>query len=253
MAEIRILIADDHFFLRQGLRNILEGEEGMAVIGEARNGSQAEEKAVKLQPDVILLDLDLPEEGGIPFAHFVKKQMPSCAVLILTVEADKGRLLEAVRAGAEGYVLTDADRQTLVDAIRGVCDGERACSENVAKMIFEMDGVLAAERDTLSLGLGRDRGKEAQQRDGEMGSGSDRPGADRPSQGGQLTAREMDVLWSMAQGHSNNEIAQDLYISEKTVKNHATRIFRKLGASNRAEAVKLARRRGLLEPPAGSV
>lgn len=234
---IRVLIADDHSLLRECLRNALDEAEDLLVVSEVRSGRQAEKEALTLKPDVILLDLDLPGSGGIEFARSMKRSLPGTAILLLTVETDRKRLLEAVRAGAEGYVLTDIDSQTLVEAIRGVCRLRRACrSENAAKVIFEMDGVLAAERDTLSFGVPTSAPKLSRSSETIR----------RPEEG-RLTSRELEVLLTMSQGMTNAQIARKLYISEKTVKNHATRIFRKLGAKSRVDAVRRATIMGLLE------
>jgi two-component system response regulator DegU len=209
---IRVVLADDHPLFREGLRRALGQAEGIAVVGEAGDGEACLRTAGRLRPDVVLVDLSMPGPGGTEVVRRLKVACPEARVLVLTVHDGESDLLEAVRAGADGYALKDIEPAELVRAIRSCCRGERY----------------------LQPGLG-----------GKLMGGVERLGAAAAAGPlAVLSAREWEVLQLLADGHSNREIGRRLFISEKTVKNHATSLFRKLGARDRTQAVVEAIRRG---------
>lgn len=204
MGQIRVLLVDDHPLLRQGLRKVLELDAGMTVVGEAGDGEEAVQLARRLQPEVILMDINLPGMNGIEVTRLIKGELPETKILALTIHDDDEYVLEMVRAGATGYLLKDVDPGGLVKAIRAAVRGEPYISPGIAGKVF---GVL----NRLT-------------REGYQPSHKD------------LTSRERDVLELIAQGYSNKKIAKILSISEKTVKNHVTSILRKLGVQDRTQA-----------------
>jgi len=206
---IRVLIADDHTVLRHGLRMILEGAEGIVVVGEAADGAEAVAQARSLQPDVVLMDVNMPALDGIEATKRIRAALPQVRVLMLTI-SDKDRdLLAALRAGARGYLLKSAESGEVVEAIRHVAAGEAILPPALAARVL----------DELTM-----------------------PAPSTPS----LTDREQEVLGLIAQGLANKEIAARLHISENTVKTHVRHILEKLGLRSRAEAAAYAVREGLV-------
>ena len=212
---IRVLIADDHALLREGLRQVLQLEPDIEVVGEARTGGEAVRLSDRLRPDIVVMDINLPDMSGIEATRQVRAASPATRVLVLTIHDQEEYLLEAIGAGASGFVLKDVEPRTLVDAIRLCCRGE---------------GYV---HPTLSARALAARGRR-RERWAPLGAGIPEP----------LTRREFEVLQLVAEGVSNKEIGQRLFISEKTVKNHITSIFRKLGVADRTQAVIHAIREG---------
>lgn len=213
MTPIRVLIADDHPMFRFGLRSVMLSEPDLELASEAENGLEAVELVRALQPDVALLDLNMPELDGIAATERIRKESPRTAILILTMLEDDNSVLAAIRAGARGYIVKGSSADEIARAIRGVAAGEAIFGPAIATK------VLSALQLPVS------------------------PATDRPFS--ELTRREFEVLQLLAQGQSNNAIADQLFLSEKTVRNHLSLIFDKLGVSSRAEAIVLAHRNGL--------
>lgn len=214
--RIRVLIADDHPLLRQGLRQVLELEPDLEVVGEAANGRLCLGLARSLRPDVILMDLNMPEMNGLEASRAIKAELPGVRIVILTMHDHEDYLVEAMQAGVEGYVLKDAEPATVLEAIR-------ACRRGRSYLQPELAG-------RLMTGLRR---REQQRAGGGARS--------------LLSEREFEVLQLLAEGASNKEVAARLYISEKTVKNHTNSIFRKMGVADRTQAVVEAIRKGWVD------
>ncbi|MEA2226938.1 MAG: hypothetical protein QOF04_568 [Solirubrobacteraceae bacterium] len=208
---IRIVIADDHAVVRQGLRTLLELQEEMEVVGEAADGEEAVAQVEATSPDVALLDLVMPRLGGIDAIRRIRERCPATRILVLTSFADDDTVLPAVRAGAAGYLLKDVQPQDLIAAIRTVHAGEALLAPEVATMLVEQ---LAA-------------GDEPRDRD-------------------ELTPRERDVLAQLARGQPNKLIARELGVSERTVKTHVSNILGKLDLTDRTQAAVYAVRHGLV-------
>jgi two-component system, NarL family, response regulator LiaR len=209
---IRVLIADDHAVVRQGLRTFLALQEEIEVVGEAADGEEAVEAAGRLAPDVALVDLVMPRLDGIGAIRRIRELSPGTRVIVLTSFADEDKMLPAVRAGAAGYLLKDVQPQELVRAIRTVHGGEALLHPSVVAALIE-----------------------------EVTDGGPRPAA-------ALTEREREVLVLIARGLANKAIAFELGVAEKTVKAHVSSILAKLGLSDRTQAALYAVREGLVEP-----
>jgi DNA-binding NarL/FixJ family response regulator len=205
---IRILIADDHFVVRQGLATLLSPRNGMEVIGEAATGREAVNLARQLNPDVILMDMSMPEMDGPEAIRLIKQENPKARILVLTSFGESKRVSDALQAGALGYLLKDSSPDDLLHAIGSVYRGNLVLPQELAAKLMQ------------------------------------RPAA--PPAIDQLTQREIDVLRLLAQGQSNQEIAQQLHISATTVRSHVSNIMMKLGVSNRTQAALVARERQLL-------
>ncbi len=214
-AMIRILIADDHALFREGLKSLLEAEPDFRVIGEAQNGREALRAALETQPDVILMDIQMPGLDGVGATKEILKENPEAKVVMLTMYRQDAYVFEAVKAGARGYLLKDASAEELVDAIRRVYAGEVLLDAELAEQIIQDFHAKAAQIPTASR-------------------------AD-------LTEREVQILRLLAQGATNQEIADDLGISEKTVRNRLSEIFAKLHLNNRTQAALYAIREGLAD------
>ncbi len=211
---IRILVVDDHPIVRDGLVAILGTQPDFQVVGEAGNGQEALQRALERQPDVALIDLEMPGMDGVQALERLRLAQPEINTLVFTAFDTDERILGAVKAGAKGYLLKGAPREELFRAIRVVSQGGSLLEPVVASKL-----------------LRHIRGGET-----------------HPSQpSGELTGREREVLDLIAQGKTNREIAERLVISERTAKFHVSSILRKLDASNRTEAVRLAAQRGLVE------
>jgi len=212
---IRVLIADDHPVVRDGLRSILETAPDLTLVGEARDGLEAVRLASELSPDVVLMDLRMPAMGGIEAIEQIKARDPQVSIVILTTYDDDEFIVRGLRAGARGYLLKDTGREALFNAIRNAHAGALALPQDVA------DRVIAH----LS--------------------------PPRASRGEELSPRELEVLGLVAQGAGNKQIARKLRIGERTVKAHVTGVFNKLGVTTRAQAVAVALQKGLLpqRPP----
>ncbi|MCU0492722.1 MAG: response regulator transcription factor [Chloroflexaceae bacterium] len=204
---IRILIAEDQRIVREGLRALLEDEAAVEIVGEAADGQQAVEAYARLQPDLVLMDLQMPVLDGPEATRCIRESFPNARILVLTTYATDEFIFKALRAGAQGYMLKDASSDELLAAIRAVHSGQTQLSPAVAAR--------------LVAGVG--------------GSGTE-----------PLTPREREVLTLLGQGRSNGEIASALTIAERTVKVHVQNILGKLGATNRTEAVSIAVKQGLI-------
>jgi len=213
---IRLLLADDHAVVRSGLRLLLEAQPDLVIVGEAENGEEAIRRTAELQPDVVLMDIEMPGMNGIEAARRIKAQSPGTSVLALTMYEDDQYFFEMLRAGASGYVPKRAAPDELASAIRAVSRGEVFIHPSLAGRLVQ---------DYL------------QRRDVEV----------QEQAAGDLTPREQEVLTLIAQGLSNNEIADQLVISAKTVDRHRENIMRKLNLHNRVDLVKYALRKGLID------
>jgi NarL family two-component system response regulator LiaR len=210
---IRTLLADDHALFRQGLRSLLESEPDIRVIGEAQTGREAIRYAAETRPDVILLDIQMPELDGVKATQSILEIDPNACVIILTMYRQDSYVFEAVKAGARGYLLKDADASELISAIRRVADGDTLLDPEMAASVLED---FRAKKESL------------------------------PSERSiELTDRESAILRLLAQGCSNQEIALKLNISEKTVRNRLSEVFAKLQLNNRTQAALYAIREGL--------
>jgi DNA-binding NarL/FixJ family response regulator len=212
-ATLRVLIADDHPVFRQGLRAIIEGAGDMVLVGEAATGLEAVAGAEELEPDVVLMDLQMPELGGIEATRRIVARRPDARILVLTMIEQGDSIFAAMRAGARGYLLKGSDRAEVLRAVRAVGAGDAIFGPAVA--------------DRLSALLG-------------SGDPVERAFPD-------LTDRERDVLQRMAIGRTNAEIAAELALSLKTVRNHVSNVFTKLAVTGRAQAIVKAREAGLEE------
>ncbi len=204
--KIRILIADDHAVLREGMRNLLEKEKDFEVIGEACDGKEAVRLATDLKPDVVVMDIVMPKLSGIEATRLIKQANPSSAVLILTAYSDIRYIIGLLEAGACGYLLKSARGSEVVGAIRAVRSGESVLDPVVTRKLLQ--------RVVGPAG----------------GSGESQTS-------GQLTAREAEVLKLAAEGMSNKDIAGTLFLSLRTVKAHLTNIFNKMGCGSRTDAI----------------
>jgi len=212
-ALTRVLIADDHVSFRSGLRALLETAGDMAVVGEAGTGDEAVRKATTLQPDVVLMDLNMPGMDGLEATRRIVGTAPHVAVLVVTMYDDDDSVFDAVRAGARGYVLKGAQRAELLRAVRAVVAGEAIFGPGVARRLLAS---FARPRPAADVTLFPE-----------------------------LTDREREILELVAQGRSNPEITADLGLSPKTVRNHVSNIFSKLQVRDRAEAIVRARQAGM--------
>ncbi len=216
MEPISILIVDDHTLMRQGLRRILE-EAGMKVVGEAENGKQAVELAGSLDSDVILMDIQMPEMDGIEATRKIKEADSEGTVVMLTMHEEEQFLFEAIKAGAIGYLLKSRAPQELIQVIKAAKDGLSLLQPSMAsKLLHEFSNIQKHEDEKA-------KHYEA------------------------LTSREKEVLACIAKAMSNKEIAAQLFISDKTVKNHLSHIFRKLHINDRTSAALMAVKEGLVD------
>jgi two-component system response regulator NreC len=213
--KIKLLIADDHAILRQGLRRILEAEPDMSVIGEAATGTDAVKRAKQLKPDVVIMDISMPEQDGIESMRQIVKTLSS-RVLILTVHLEHHVISQAVSAGAAGYLAKDSLDDELVAAVRTVVHGGTVFSSNVSKRLAE-----------------------SSQMNGSAGSMSRSLDA--------LTSREREVFMLLAEGKSPGEVAEALFVSPKTVHTHRQHIMEKLGLRTTTELIRYALRQGLIK------
>ena len=205
---ITILIVDDHALLRQGIKKVLDLESDLSVIGEAADGEEAICLAQQLKPDIVLLDINMPRKNGLEVTRELRQLMPKLKIILLTIHDDENYVIEVIKAGATGYLLKDIEPGMLIKAVRSVHTGESFIYPTLAKRLFNE--------------IGMDKKVEAPRSRGCQDT---------------LTQREIEVLRLIGEGLSNQEMAQKLFLSEKTVKNHLTNIFRKINVSDRTQAV----------------
>lgn len=216
-SKIRIVIADDHGIVREGIRMILASQEDFEVVGEASTGREAVELARHMKPDVVLMDISMPDLNGIEATRRIREELPSVQVLGLTMHEEENYVFQMLKAGGAGYVLKRAASEDLVAAVRAVHRGEAFLYPSVAKLVVRdyLERAGRQEQDTSLDGL---------------------------------TEREREVLTLIAEGLTNQEIAQRLFISVKTVQTHRAHIMEKLNLHDRTELVRYAIRKGLIEP-----
>lgn len=215
---IRILLVDDQTLVRQGIQTLLDLEEDLTVVGAAANGKQALAMVEQLQPDVVLMDVRMPVMDGVAATREITKRWPHIGVIILTTFDDDEYVIEGLKAGARGYMLKDADSSEIVEAVRIVARGEALIQPSITRKVLAEFTRLAGGRAPATPPLAEP-----------------------------LTEREMDVLRGIAAGQSNREIADQLCISEGTVKNHVSNLLAKLAVRDRTQAIIRARELGLIE------
>jgi DNA-binding NarL/FixJ family response regulator len=218
MDKIRVLLADDHTVLRQGIAQALELQDDMTVVAQASNGSEAVEMAKQHRPDVALLDISMPELDGVAATGQITDALPDTGVIILTMYRRDDYIFEAIKAGASGYLLKEVELRELVRAVRTVARGEAVIDAAIAGRVMA-----------------------------ELRSDNVLP---KPDHEDSLSERDIEILRLLAEGQSNQAIAEHLSISEKTVRNRLSLVFRRFHLKNRTEAALFAMRRGLVEPPA---
>ena len=211
MERIKVLIVDDHRVVREGLSAILQSKENIQVLGEAQDGQEAVEKARSLLPDVILMDVSMPKMTGVEATRIIKREFPHIGIIALTMYEEQQYIFDLVRGGATGYLLKDSDSDQIVKAIMSVYRGESLIHPAVASKILAEFSLLAQKKGKKSGWVEHD-----------------------------LTEREITVLRLVADGKTNKEIANNLDLSEKTVKNHVRNIFHKLQVYDRTQAAILA-------------
>jgi DNA-binding NarL/FixJ family response regulator len=214
--KTRILIADDHAMLREGMRNLLEKEKDFELVGEASDGEEAVRLAGKLKPDIIIMDIVMPKLNGIEATKQIKQVSPATAILILTAYSDIRYIIGLLEAGACGYLLKNSPGKDVVRAIRAVRSGESVLDSEVTRKLVQRLGSLSKSPDE----------REAN---------------------GQLTSREIEILKWAARGLSNKELSEKLFISLRTVKAHMTNIFNKLGCSSRTDAIIKGLKQGYID------
>ncbi|AEY66377.1 response regulator transcription factor [Clostridium sp. BNL1100] len=205
MNKIRVMIADDHAMVRQGLKTILELEEDICVVSQASNGEEAVAMSKKIRPDIILMDINMPVINGLQAIKMLKQESVNYKIIVLTLHQDREYLFKTLQLGCEGYVLKDAESSVLIEAIRSVYRDQTYIQPNMTgELVKEFNRVTLYEQDKSIVN--------------------------------NLTNREVEVLKLIAEGMINKEIAKTLYISEKTVKNHISNIFKKLDVNDRTQA-----------------
>jgi DNA-binding NarL/FixJ family response regulator len=243
-ARIRVLITDDQRVVRDGLMLLVGTFDGIEVVGSACEGAEAVRMALDLRPDVVMMDLDMPVLDGAGATAALREQVPDAAVLVLTTYTDDLHVMPALKAGAKGYVTKDADADTLEAAIRQVHAGRAYLDPVVQERL-----IAAVATSTLSTPSTPSADQAAASASASAPTKGTSTGAttERVWPDG-LTAREAEVLALIAQGLSNTEICERLFVSQATVKSHVNRIFSKIGARDRAQAVGYAYRAGIGRP-----
>ena len=211
---IRVMIADDHTIVRSGVRLLLAAEPDIEVVGEARNGREAVELADALKPDIVLMDISMPEMDGLEATRLIKAAHPQVQVLILTMHRSDEYFFEMLKAGASGYILKGAKTSELIDAVRAVCEGEVYLNPRMAQKLVQ--GYLNLVEWNTEDGLS-------------------------------LSPREKEILRLLAEGYTSKEIAEKLVVSSSTVHTHRSNLMSKLGLSTRRELMQYARQHGLTQ------
>ncbi|AZR74945.1 DNA-binding response regulator [Anoxybacter fermentans] len=214
MEKIKVLVADDHLLVREGICKLLELDEKITIVGEAVDGEDVVNKAKELKPDLILMDLNMPKLSGVQASKQIKSLFPEIKIIILTIHDDEEYVYEVLKAGAEGYLQKDVSAEELRSALQMVFNGETLFPASVINRV-----------------MGRERSK------GKIGESIEDI----------LTEREIEVLEMMAKGNNNRAIGEKLFISEKTVKNHVSNILKKLGVNDRTQAVIYAIKKGWVD------
>jgi len=217
MRRLRLLLVDDHALVREGVAGLLAAQPDIEIVDEAGDGWEALEKARATRPDVILMDIGMPRCDGLEATRLIKQELPEIKIVMLTVHDADERLFEAIRSGAEGYLLKNISSAELLDMLRGIVRGEAPISRSLAARILAEFAWQEEAHSAEAMLL--------------------------------LTRREREVLRWMARGATNREIAAKLVISENTVKNHVRNILNKLHLANRAQAMVYARQHGLVNAP----
>jgi DNA-binding NarL/FixJ family response regulator len=226
----QILIADDHELVRDGFKHMLAYEEDLEVVGEASNGREAVELCRCLKPDLVLMDVRMPQMDGLEATRAIKAEQASVSVLIITIYKNPDYLLEAIEAGAAGYVVKDAPNRQLINAMRRVMEGESPLNQELALQLIRRLTSKASQPVEWAPAF-------------ERGDAASTPLPNKP------TSRELEVLRLLAQGKTNQDIAEGLLITRSTAKVHVRRIIAKLGVSDRTQAVVRAFELGLVRPP----
>lgn len=217
MPKIKIMIVEDFVLIRQGLKQILGQREDFLMVGEADHGDEVIDKVMALQPDVVLMDIHLPGKNGIELTAELKLKFPAVKILALTIDSDHHYLSDMIKAGASGYILKDVNTETLYQAIETVARGEAFIEASM------LSDILTEFREASSM-------EKPVVFEGKFG----------------LTQREIEIIHCIACGESNKVIAKQLFISEKTVKNHVSNILRKTGLEDRTQVAVYAYRKGLI-------
>ena len=212
MSSIRVMITDDHLIVREGLRLILETADGIDIVGEATDGAECLQRVPELQPDVILMDLQMPRMDGITAIGHLRSEYPDIAIVILTTFNEDDLMMRGLQAGARGYLLKDTNRENLLDTIQAAARGETLLKPEVLARVLSAHKTPAFTSPSDSI----------------------------------LTDRELEVLQAAARGERNKEIAYKLGITERTVKAHLASIYQKFNVDSRAAAVAVAAQKGLL-------
>jgi len=216
MSGITVLLAEDHTLFRQGLKKIISSVQGMEVVGEASNGMEAVELSEKLQPDVILMDINMPKLDGVRATQRITESEEHPAIIVLSMHREDEYIFDALKAGAKGYFLKTSDSQDLVEAIRSVVRGEAVLEPELAQKVLDEFRRMSTMPRSKATGLAS------------------------------LSTREIEILRLVAQGLSNQDIADKLHLATKTVKNQLYVIFQKLQLNNRTQAALYALRKGLI-------
>jgi len=214
MRKIKVVVADDHTILRQGIKALLDNQEGIEVVGEAKDGREAIKTIEELLPDVILMDIAMPGLNGLEATRRIKKKFPKTKVVVLTMHANEEYIFQILNAGADGYLVKETAFQDLISAIHAVHKGEAFMSPSISKKVMT-DYIQRAQ-------------------------GEEKVGFDT------LTTREREILQLVAEGNSNKKIAEALFISPKTVETHRAHIMDKLNIHDRAGLIKYAIRKGMI-------
>ena len=214
MRKIKVVVADDHTILRQGIKALLDNQEGIEVVGEAKDGREAIKTIEELSPDVILMDIAMPGLNGLEATRRIKKKFPKVKVVVLTMHANEEYIFQILNAGADGYLVKETAFQDLISAINAVHKGEAFMSPSISKKVMT-DYIQRAQ-------------------------GEEKVGFDT------LTTREREILQLVAEGNSNKKIAEALFISPKTVETHRAHIMDKLNIHDRAGLIKYAIRKGMI-------
>jgi two-component system response regulator DegU len=217
MSVIKVMLVDDHSLIREGLKQLLSLEEDLVIVGEAQHGDEVLDKAFQLRPEVILLDINLPGKNGIELTGELKEKMPEVKVLVLTVDSEQVNVHKIIKAGALGYLLKDVEPDMLTEAIRTIARGDAYIQPCLlTKLVSEFRQLMRDETPALP---------------------PDRFG---------LTQRELEIINYIAFGQTNKEIAEQLFISEKTVKNHVSSILRKMALDDRTQVAIYAYKQGMV-------